>query len=354
MAAHPTMPPSAGGGQEKRAHIGRSQHDRVEAPRSIPRRNGRFVAERGDEGVLDELRALILATGEEDPTIAQVDALRIERGSRIPTVRCLIARFGCRRWARLRSLAVAPIAERGRLMSQFSAQRLETEWDNERAVRALRAVAERTGRVPSQIGYDLAIGEIHAEWDRLGVDDPPWLPCAATILAHGPWAYMLAEASLIETQRGGAPTPNPAPSAIDTAMACYLATGVLVSLPHLREWARANGLRLPAQSAIPPWPQVLAAVVELCKVQGIAPPRTVRRGDAPPIAPPAEPVDWQSGAAKGLAYTREQALASVAHYLKRHTGPGRPPRCKHYQALCAGDPELMSLSALQNHGRWRD
>lgn len=354
MATHSTMPPSAPGGQEGRARRGRSRHSRVEVARSIPRRNGRFVARTGPDNSLDELRELILATGEPDPTIAQVDALRLERGEPIPSVRTLIIRFGHIGWPRLRSLALAPVAERGRLESLFAATRPETSWDPELVVRGLRAVAERTGQVPSQIEYDLAVAEIHQEWIRQGVDSPPWLPCAGTILAHGPWGYMLAEAGLAEPRPEPARTPNPAPSVFDTAMACYEDTGVLVAHPHLREWARARGLRLPAQETRPPWPQVVAAVRELCEAKGIEPPTTVKRRNAPPIEPAAEPIDWNSGAAKGFAYSREQVIASLARYLERHTGPGTPPRCKHYQALCAGDPELVSLRALQNHGRWRE
>jgi hypothetical protein len=286
-----------------------------------------------------------------DPTIGMVEAELDRRGHASPGVRALMLRFGTR-WAALRSLALADRAERSKMLGTLQ-HRGEFTGDEQDIFRALRAVALRLGRLPLAITYDLPVRDIHEEWISQQVDDPPWLPTSATILARMPWRAALERAGL--TLAAKDPCQSGMAEMAEAVDACIEELGVLPSVSLLDRWSKARLVRLPERRTRPPWPEVLAEVRRLRAERGAdTPPRETLPRHAPPI--PITP-DWARTATEtacpepvqpitGIFVTDEEAVVSLARYVVRYTSRRRPPRAKHYKQMRQGDPELASTSAL--------
>ena len=252
-------------------------------------------------------------------------------------------------WDRVVELALAERSRRPALLGHWGSAHL-AGWGADgptRALRALRAVAVRLGRVPTPFEYDHTAQALAMESQRRTVGRPLLLPSSAYVLSvYGTWQAALQDGGL--EPRPPAPVPRGAPSLADSLDAFIEEFGVLPSSGYFLEWCRR--LDIPTTRVRGGWATVVTQVRDARVRLGVAMPAGATA--AKHLLPLPAPQPRQRRIP--FRHSRAAILASLRRYGARHLAPGALPRQKHYLVACRTDAGLIWPGRFSRHGRFHD
>lgn len=247
-------------------------------------------------------------------------------------------------WPLVLQLAVLDPSKRSHLLStQAGLRRPQFAGGDAEILRALRAAAFAHGRTPTPRDYDLISLGLVVERRAKGLALE--LPQSTVMVRRfGSWAAAVEAAGLEPLPPFAPPRPPRAQSGVDLLDRCITETGLLPSSRWLVRWCRASAIPV-NEADLQPWTETVAQVRALRATRGETTPEAVAvPTDYPPL--PEAPGRRR--------HSREDVLASLRLYGKRHLSAGARPRFKHYQAAAAADRELITASVLGRHGRFQD
>ena len=315
---------------------------------------GRFVARLGLGAVLDGLAAVALTDSAGDPakalTISKAawDLARLSQERlNLPTADAISKRVRLS-WSRTLVLAQAEPSRRTTLLGQWDNHHC-AEWGEDGpdlAVRALKAVAARIGRIPKAFEYDDEVRAIELESQRRKAWKPLRLPRTTYLLSlYGNW-QMALEASGLELPPAGQ-RRHPTPTLAESLDRCIDGVGVLPTSQYFLAWCARMDI---PTSRIRGWATVVDEVRGRRQSRGAATPGKASSTKASPPLP--APVSRQRRAA--FLHSREAALASLQRYGKLHLPAGNLPSQRHYLRACREDPELIWPASISRRGKFHD
>ena len=209
--------------------------------------------------------------------------------------------------------------------------------------RALRAVAHRLGRSPSEIEYERVARELDDERVRKHDPLPIRLPASNTIREHfESWAAALRAAELPPPRQVSALAGDDPVAVLDEFLDAH---DFLPVRAYFRHWAALRGYRLARRFHA----SSFAAIIEEVRVRRAArgrptPTATLRIKRSPALRP----------RVARTPYSDADRLEALRHYAAIYLRPGQSPLAKHYQACSARDSKLMAFHVLTKSGRFQD
>jgi hypothetical protein len=318
----------------------------------------------GSSWVLSDLQSLSLAldhfSGVMTTTVAgnREQALTIskaawdrERQSHertdLPTADAISKRV-CLTWRRTLALALADPSRRTTLLGQWDSSHA-AEWGGdgpELAVRTLKAVAARIGRVPTPIEYDYEVRAIEMESHRLQAWRPLRLPVSTYLVSeYGTWNAALTASGLQLPPAGQ--RRHPTPTLAESLDHCIEEVGVLPTSEYFLEWCARMDIPTPRFCR---WAAVVDEVRSLRQSRGAATPDEATPARSSPPLPAAVPRRRRAA----FLHSREEVLVSLQRYGALHLPPGELPRQRHYLLACRQDPELIWPASITRRGRFHD
>ena len=315
---------------------------------------GRFVARLGLSAVLDGLETVALSAVENDRdqalTISKAvwDRARLSQERfDLPTADAICKRVRLS-WGRTLALALAEASRRTTLLGQWDSSHA-AEWGDdgpELAVRALKAVTARIGRIPMAFEYDYEVRAIEMESQRRKAWKPLRLPLSTYLLSrYGKWNTAL-EASGIELRPAGQ-RRHPAPTLAESLDRCIEEVGVLPTSEYFLAWCVRKDIPRPRLRG---WADVVDEVRARRQSRGAATPDRV----TPAKVSPSLPTSVVRRRRAAFLHSREEVLASLRRYGKLHLAAGDLPRQRHYLLACREDPELIWPATVGRLGRFHD
>jgi hypothetical protein len=315
---------------------------------------GRFVSRLGLSAVLDGLETVALSAVENDRdqalTISKAvwDRARLaQERLDLPTADAICKRVRLS-WRRALALALAEASRRTTLLGQWDSSHA-AEWGDdgpELAVRALKAVTARIGRIPAAFEYDYEVRAIEMESQRRKAWKPLRLPLSSYVLStFGTWNTALV-ASGIALPRAGQ-RRHPTPTLAESLDRCIDHVGVLPTSEYFLEWCARMDIPTPRLRG---WAGVVDEVRARRQSRGAATPDRV----TPAKVSPSLPTSVVRRRRAAFLHSREEVLASLRRYGKLHLAAGDLPRQRHYLLACREDPELIWPATIGRLGRFHD
>ena len=317
-------------------------------PRVGARKRGKFVAELDDHQLLDALAAVAKGSGAKEPgslSKRDWDYARVDQGrNTLSTAESIRQRFN-RPWAELLRIALSPLDDRGRHLGWHARGEQYTDAYEMPVAKALRAVAHRLQRIPTQIAYDVEVKKLEAASRRGRYMIHLHLPISATIIdREGSWDQAIARAKLTQpVEKRHVPPPL-----VDSLDVIVSESGLLPSRKYLLKWVRVRDIPVSGEDVSAPYAHHVTALRELRAARGMSTPSAITPENlCPPL--PAPPRTFQNR--RNSTYTNAELIASVRRFLTEF--PQVKRTAKSYAAH-AKSAHLIGLTAMRQQGwRWQ-
>jgi hypothetical protein len=312
---------------------------------------GRFAARHTTHELLDGVAEVALAASVPARSISKAawNQSRDDLGrTDLPTADPIRRRLGVS-WPLVLKLAFTAAAKRSRVLGNHT-QRPDFKGDDETICSGLRMVAHRVKEPLDRLTYDFERIKLDEERARRG-RPPLHLPHSDTIVKRLRSWVNACKLAGVEAARPVPPPTTRARPAVETLDEFISQTGLLPYRRWFEQWCRAKDIPLGRDAR--QWDEVVAAVRVRRSARGEKTPfEPATRASLPPI-PEHERVG-RSGARRPKRRTREEGLASLRRYKRRHLKAGQEPRQKHYYLVAKKDRELLAGSTIVKFGRFQD